>query len=356
LILLPLASTSHIIFENHIIMSNKVGLRTFQFVDQRRLNGKGTGPRPMLTDLWYPAENSSVEEEILIGPPKHPLFHAGWAAQDAELSSNSERYPLILLSHGTGGSSRQMGWLATHLAKRGYLLAGVNHHGNTSIEPYTVEGFARVWERPQDMSAVLDLLLQEPMIGHRINIEQIGVAGFSLGGYTAIALAGGITDFQELKRAYHDSGRLIHELVPPEFPNKDALAARFQFLIENDTTHRESFRDKRIRAAFAIAPVLGEAFTASGLAPISIPVKIVVGEADQLAPAEANAIKFARCINNSELEILKGQVAHYTFIAECTAQGKETLPFLCIDDPGVDRKAVHNRVSEMAANFFDEHF
>ncbi|MBI1729656.1 alpha/beta hydrolase [Candidatus Acetothermia bacterium] len=324
-------------------------------MDQSRLNGKGTAPRPMLTDLWYPAENSSVEEEIWIGPPKHPLFSAGWAAQDAEVSSASERFPLVMLSHGTGGSSRQMGWLATHLARHGYLVAGVNHHGNTSIEPYTVEGFARVWERPQDLRAVLDLLLQDSWIGPRINIEQIGVAGFSLGGYTAIALAGGLTDFHELKRVDKKSGRLIDELVPPEFPNKEALAARFQFLIENDTTHKKSFRDKRMRAAFAIAPVLGEAFTASGLAPISIPVKIVVGEADQLAPAEANAIKFARHLKDSELEILKGKVAHYTFIAECTAHGKQTLPFLCIDDPSVDRKALHNRVSEMAAKFFDAH-
>jgi predicted dienelactone hydrolase len=306
----------------------------------------------LLTNIWYPAVDRANEADILLGPPDAPLFKAGRAARDAELAPAV--FPLVMLSHGTGGAAFQMGWLAGFLAARGYIVAGVNHHGNTALEPYTAQGFVMVWERAKDVSAVLDQLLDDKVFGSRINRQQIGAAGFSLGGYTVIALAGGVLD--ALRDVYHDPQRELTRDIPPEFPDPPALVAQIKALLENDTNHKKSYQDQRIRCAFAIAPVLGEAFTPAGLAPIEIPVRIVVGEADTLAPATTNAARFASLTKQAELTILDGRVAHYTFLGEGTEMGRHVAPDLCLDAPGIDRAAIHQKVGELAIQFFAHSF
>jgi predicted dienelactone hydrolase len=333
----------------------KVGLRTVRYEDATRRNGQGTGPRPLLTDIWYPAAPDASEAPVRIGPPDAALFVAGEAAWDADLLGGSQRFPLIALSHGTGGSALGLGWLASALAAHGCIVAGVNHHGNTALEPYTADGFARVWERPRDITTLFDRLLGDPTFGPRIDPERIGAAGFSLGGYTAIALAGGVLDLPHLLADYDASGRYLAADMPPEFADPRALADRLVQLTREATDHKRSYRDERIRAAFVLAPALGEAFTADGLAPVRVPVQIVVGEADTSAPATSNALWFARHIDSADVVLLEGQVGHYTFLAECTEFGCEALPSLCVDNPGVDRHAVHEQVCDMAARFFAQH-
>ena len=53
------------------------------------------------------------------------------------------------------------------------------------------------------------------------------------------------------------------------------------------------------------------------------------------------------------MTILPGGVGHYTFLDVGTDAGKKKLPQFFVDNPGVDREAVHKQVAEMAAGFFD---
>ncbi len=209
-------------------MTFKVGIQTRSYQDPTRLNWDNTGPRPMVAQIWYPAVDTADEVEMFIGPPETPLFRAGLAASEAQLAAEPAAFPLILLSHGTGGTALQLGWLASFLAAQGYVVAGVNHHGNTAIEPYTVQGFVRFWERALDLTAVLDQLLQDPFFASRIDPERIGAAGFSLGGYTVLALAGGRIDFGLFKSAYEHAGRKFIDDVPPEFPDPQAFVYALQ--------------------------------------------------------------------------------------------------------------------------------
>jgi predicted dienelactone hydrolase len=70
----------------------------------------------------------------------------------------------------------------------------VNHTGNNAAEPYTAEGFSIWWERARDLSETISGILADAKFGDRIDPKRIGAAGFSLGGYTMIAVAGGILD------------------------------------------------------------------------------------------------------------------------------------------------------------------
>lgn len=60
---------------------------------------------------------------------------------DAALDDQTSCFPVVLLSHGTGGTAASLGWLAHGLAAAGYVVLGVDHHGNTASEPYRAEGF-----------------------------------------------------------------------------------------------------------------------------------------------------------------------------------------------------------------------
>lgn len=331
-------------------MPHKVGCRSLYFEDPSRRAWDGDRPRPLLTDIWYPAMPDAIETDQFIGPPDTPLFKIGKVATNVPMLDTSDPFPLILLSHGTGGSTKQHSWLAYHLAAHGYVVAGVNHHGNNALEPYVAEGFLRFWERPRDLTVMLDHLLQTPDFGPHIDQTRIGAAGFSLGGYTVIALAGGRASFAAFQAAFAQMGVDAAAMMPPEFTDTQAWAEAFQW-VASDTSHQASYQDERVKAVFAIAPALAQAFTADGLAPVTIPVALVVGDDD--TPPFTDAAHYAKLIPQAEFEVLGGHVGHYTFLAEGTLVGRQMLPQLCNDALGVDRRAVHERVAEKARVFFE---
>lgn len=169
-----------------------VGMVTRPYVDKTRMNWSRTGPRPLRTAIWYPVDSATTRETIFGGPVAEQIFVPVEVVPAAKLSERSRKYPLVVLSHGTGGSAIMMMWLGIHLAANGYIVAAVNHHGNTSAEKEPApQGFLLYWERAKDLKLVIDSVLRDPFFANRIDDRRIGAAGFSLGGYTVIAAAGG---------------------------------------------------------------------------------------------------------------------------------------------------------------------
>ncbi|MFA0070346.1 alpha/beta hydrolase family protein, partial [Vibrio breoganii] len=101
--------------------------------------------------------------------------------------------PVVLLSHGYRGNWRNQNWLATELASRGYIVAATDHPGTTSFNQ-SPEQAAKWWERPQDMSRILDYLLSETSWKQFANAEHVTAIGHSLGGWTVMQLAGARLD------------------------------------------------------------------------------------------------------------------------------------------------------------------
>jgi hypothetical protein len=125
-----------------------VGMITREYSDAGRLNWARTGPRPIRTAIWYPVDGVTEKETIFGGPEAERVFVPVDVAPAAPLSARSKKYPIIVLSHGTGGSALMMMWLGTYLAARGYIVAAVNHHGNTAAEKELVpQAFLLYWER-----------------------------------------------------------------------------------------------------------------------------------------------------------------------------------------------------------------
>jgi len=249
-----------------------------------------------------------------------------------------------------------LAWLAEELARAGYIVAAVNHHGNTSSESSpTAEGFMLWWERATDLSRVVDKLLDDSQFGRLIDPTRIGAAGFSVGGYTVLAVAGARTSLAQWQKFCKSPMRDSTCEAQPEFPDVFTAFERVRQdppVRASLNRHADSFRDPRIRAVFAIAPV-GSWLTPDSLGAIEVPVRIVVGAGDRTAPAATNGQRVAELVPGARLSILNG-VGHYTFLAECTAAGSRQRQDLCREESGVERQAAHRTVAAEAVEFFNQ--
>ena len=275
---------------------------------------------------------------------------------DAKLSSQPAKHPVLLISHGSTGQAFAHSWLGTFFASHGYIVAAVNHHGNTSAEKELLaQGFALMWERARDLSVVLDRLLEDPMFGPHIDAAKVVAAGHSSGGETVIELAGGIFDSKNIQTWCQSDPKdpicspppQIREWLEklPELSQKDAVVR------ESRRHEGKSFKDRRIKAVFSMAPAVGIAHSKEGLGAIDIPVHIVVGDADFITPPATNAERYAKLIPGARLTILPG-VDHMTFGSECTPLGVEKFGF-CRDPAGVERGAIHRKLERLAMDLFE---
>ena len=330
----------------------KAGSTSRRVTPGRGYNWRGAKTTQLLTQVWYPTTSISAAPAQWLGPPESPWFHLGDWFEDAPAASG--RFPLVLLSHGTGGSAAMLGWLAQSLAQHGYIVAAVNHPGNNALEPYTIDGFLLWWERARDVSAVIDFLLTDRDFSRRIDPSRIGAAGFSLGGYTVLVLAGARTDPQLLRT--YCRGRAVGICADPaEFPG---LYARWDELEKTSPAFRQAssragaaYRDPRIRAVFALAPAVVPALVPDGLRRVSTPVALAVGQADAVADYASNAQLIADQIRGVASSVLAG-AGHYTFLAACTVSGSASRSDLCSDGVGVDRRSVHDKTAQLAIEFF----
>lgn len=218
----------------------------------------------------------------------------------------------VLLSHGTGGSGLDLAWLAGPLAASGLRVIAVDHHGNSYRDGYHAEGFVRWWDRPQDLSVVLDRLADG---------GPVGVAGFSLGGYTAAAALGARIDDRLFGAVMN---RRVTVPPPPEYPTLvEELTAR---LTAADTAAwiAESggdYADSRIQAGFLVCPAQGELITTASLTEMTAPVSIWWTGDDDQTPAETNALRYAALIPGASEHCADPVAGHYVFVKDLPGAG-----------------------------------
>lgn len=211
----------------------------------------------------------------------------------------------VLVSHGTGGSGSAMGWLVEPLVAAGFRVVAVDHHGNDFVGGYHPAGFVHVWERPRDLTVVLDdLQVAGP----------VGVAGFSAGGYTAAALVGGRAD-PAITRLVLDG---TIELPPiPELPDAferlrdETTAAELELEVERSAA---DLRDPRVAAAYVVAPAIGAMLTEESLAGIEVPLAVRWGGADDVNPYDLHVQPYVDLVPGVDARSVGTDVRHEDFI------------------------------------------
>ena len=109
--------------------------------------------------------------------------------------------PLIIFSHGFHGCKTQSTFLMEALAAHGYVVVAPDHEDNScgfgNMKP-PVEAFRKVdgWtentyvNRADDIKSVYKSLHDDRIWTKRIDWNNVGLAGHSLGGYTVLGLGG----------------------------------------------------------------------------------------------------------------------------------------------------------------------
>jgi len=193
--------------------------------------------------------------------------------------------PLIVFSHGLGSVRTDLRYLAEHLASHGYVVAALEHPGsnedniNSALQgktrPVKPQEFLN---RPQDVSFVLDELeklnqtANHPLQGKLATMNAM-VVGYSFGGSTALALAGGELQLERLKQRCKKNLAI------------SSLGEAMQCIAQELPENTYQLRDTRIKQAIALNPTTSLIFGETGLTKVQIPTLVLAGSADKTTPA-----------------------------------------------------------------------
>lgn len=160
----------------------------------------GSRGRVLPVQIWYPVD---PDDDGGAKPATYPFpgleVPSAMGLADAPIASGP--FPLVVYSHGDGGLRYVSAFLTEHLASHGFIVVAPGHTGNTAVDSFagTSEDQAQVaLDRPQDMSDTISAALAGDAgfedTAAETNPEAISVIGHSFGGYTALAVAGGVGD------------------------------------------------------------------------------------------------------------------------------------------------------------------
>ncbi len=158
------------------------------------------------------------------------------------LPENTQAVPLVLFSHGLGGSRDNNPYLGTHWARRGYLSVFLQHPGSdeevwkTAPPPRRrmAMGAAASLEnhlaRIRDVSLVIDTLTiwnadENHPLHNRLDPTRIGMSGHSFGALTTQAVAGQATPGKHL--SFHEPRLTAAVMMSPSPPSAGDPAAAF---------------------------------------------------------------------------------------------------------------------------------
>ncbi|MEH2315775.1 alpha/beta hydrolase [Nostoc sp.] len=229
--------------------------------------------------------------------------------------------PVIVISHGLGLDSSNFQYLATHLASYGFAVVVPNHPGSDAKQLHSLlNGHAievaepsEFKDRPLDVTYILNQLEKDNQSDSRfkgrLNLQQVGVFGQSLGGYTALALAGAKINFQQLKQ----------DCQPAALQNTWNMSLLLQCraleLSISKSDKDYNLRDERVKAAIAVNPITSSIFGKAGLSQTKTPVMIVSSSDDTVAPALSEQIlPFSWFANSQKYLVMLVGGTHFSTI------------------------------------------
>jgi predicted dienelactone hydrolase len=264
--------------------------------------------------------------------------------------------PLVVISHGHGGSDLGHHDLAVYLANHGFVVATLQHPRD-NFKDASGDGHPEVMiGRPIQVKATISMLLADPHWKRLIDPDRIGVAGFSNGGYTSLLLVGAVPQFMRFVsycKAHPDDPGICGAArqLKAEAARHGQTLEQAMTSMQNDLHRWGSTDDPRIKAAFAMAP-LSLVFDKAGIASINRPVFLYYGQDDHVLNPKYNVLHLSPSIKTLAGIKMIPKAGHYVFLSPCSPQLTREAPDICVDPPGVDRVAVHRQIDADALKFF----
>ncbi|MGK9175658.1 alpha/beta fold hydrolase [Yokenella regensburgei] len=297
--------------------------------------------------LWYPTHDRGKPEQV----GENIAFSGIPALRNAR--PTTPLHPLLLISHGYGGNWRNLNWLAHDMASQGYIVAAVDHPGTTTRNKKERDA-QQLWERPQDLVAVLNFLTDSPRIAGSVDPERIAAIGHSLGGWTVMELAGA----QFSARRFLDDCKTHQALGACKLTHVLGLDKP-----ESAATLSRSQREPRIKAVVSLDLGLARGFTPESLAQINLPVLVMGAQADSDdVPAKLESGYLFDSLPAARRQYVSVTGAtHFSFMQRCMP-GAEALieaqepgeGIVCRDGGSLSRSAIHKVLSSQISQFLNQ--
>lgn len=262
--------------------------------------------------------------------------------------------PVVVISHGLASDRQTLAYLAEHLASYGYGVVMLEH-AETSAARFTqfLRGQAgppdptELLNRPRDITAALDTLEQrsqsEPIL-RSLNLQEVGVLGQSLGGYTVLAAAGATINRPLLEETCSASLR-------------ERLSLNASMLIQCRITELPpdislAVADDRVKAVLAMNPLTSHIFGEAGLQAIDSPVMLLASSNDFLTPALLEQIQpFTWLETDDKTFVVVENATHFSPL-DVDGAGVLPVPQSLV---GPDAAQAHRALSAISRAFFDLH-
>lgn len=244
-----------------------------------------------LPDLRQPGASGVIKHEITFSIEALRSVALGFAPQydmrvDIYVPDNlAAPAPIVVLTHGFGSSRDNYEYLSEHLASHGLIVAAPEHIGsNLEYRQGLLEGTLSVMvspleylNRPLEIGYLIDQLEQlaanDAEWGQRLDLDRVGIFGYSFGGTTALSTAGATIDISRVRASCGDRRATLSPAV--------LLQCRAQYLPPEEY----DLGDPRIKAAFSACPLTSQLFGQAGMSTISIPTFVLSGSQDLLTPS-----------------------------------------------------------------------
>jgi predicted dienelactone hydrolase len=309
-----------------------VGSQTLELKDATR-------QRTVVSEIWFKAESGTEAKPFPTLPPFVPLKFA----QGANVASDFNARPLVIISHGNWSTRYGHAELAIELVKAGYTVLTVSHPGsmNNDTRP---EGRVRQWERALDVSFAITELLGNPRWKSLIDPARIGFAGHSFGGTTGVLLAGGSWSWTRQRQACLASA--TRDQFCRDAATNDYSAVSLEGM-------NASYRDARIKSFYIMASGPAAGFSAESLQSIKAPFLVDTAKLDDVLEPSMNSSRLAKSIPTAR-EVVR-DVGHFVYIPICKPViGKVLAGQFCTDPEGADRAQIHKAVNAQALGFFKQ--
>jgi predicted dienelactone hydrolase len=132
---------------------------------------------------------------VVMYPTKSPAKSVSLGPYNMNLSLDAAivqgRFPLSIISHGSGGSHLVYRTLAHYLASNGFIVGMLEHPFNNRNNNSWGNTIENLVNRPRHLQIAIDWFFDNAKFASHILSQAVSVIGHSMGGYTALVLAGG---------------------------------------------------------------------------------------------------------------------------------------------------------------------
>jgi predicted dienelactone hydrolase len=288
--------------------------RVFDWLDNQADTEASTTPSIDLSDLSQAGKTTWTSETLTIPRPnKDPVTAFVYLPQKL-----TKPAPIIVIAPGLNSDFQSLRYVAQHLASHGFATVGIDFpESDTERMKDALQGLdtfptPNAWmEQPKDVSLVLDTLEQKMQSDGnwqgKLDTNNVGILGQSLGGYTATATGGAEVQWKNLVK---ECNRLNN---PNQINFNPALLWQCQGITNAPPVG--DLKDPRIKAVIAINPVTNPVFSGQGITKISVPMMFIAGSADIFAPSLSQQIDpFAAINKEDKYLVLVKNGTHLSFL------------------------------------------